>query len=479
MAALRLHARRSSHSSRCSSRSPLAPVASAQERHERSADMSHVENLPYAARQRHAELRHRHRVRDARRRASTRSPARTERPADRRHHATRRARIVARLRLRRHPGRRPGLHAQRATRPAARSSTYTVGHARRRRTRRPCYREAAALGFDVRDAATGRGKQRHVHRRHHRPAHPRTVVLRRGRAGLAQPDRAPERRLPLQLELRPDHVASQPAIEVFDISDLGAAGAVGELALPTRPGPRHRVARHHVQRRRHARVLRGALARRRSSTRRDPAAPTIVTSFVDPAINVWHQADPFTIIDPAARERDFLVVEDEFAGRDRHGPVPQRRRARLRRHRRARGAPGQRRLLEHRRVGPTPTARPGRCTAHVLDIHEASRLMTIAFYNGGAAPRHGRAASSPQIEETAESATTGLPSCPSPASRWRSTGAESVGVREIASAGFSRYRAPRRAERAPMGTGFVYHAILASVRRHASRSQVDDAHRRP
>ena len=27
----------------------------------------------------------------------------------------------------------------------------------------------------------------------------------------------------------------------------------------------------------------------------DPANPIIVTSFVDPAINVWHQADPVTL----------------------------------------------------------------------------------------------------------------------------------------------------------------------------------------
>ena len=53
----------------------------------------------------------------------------------------------------------------------------------------------------------------------------------------------------------------QPAIEVVDISDLAAPRHAGELALPDAPRPRHRVARHHVQHRRHARVLRRAVAR--------------------------------------------------------------------------------------------------------------------------------------------------------------------------------------------------------------------------
>jgi hypothetical protein len=29
---------------------------------------------------------------------------------------------------------------------------------------------------------------------------------------------------------------------------------------------------------------------------------------------VWHQSDPFTLVEGSGREREYLVVEDEFAG---------------------------------------------------------------------------------------------------------------------------------------------------------------------
>ena len=68
-----------------------------------------------------------------------------------------------------------------------------------------CYREAAALGFEVLKAdGTGRNGTFIVDITD--PLAPRTVSFVRGRAGLAQQDRAPERQLPLQLQLGPDHV---------------------------------------------------------------------------------------------------------------------------------------------------------------------------------------------------------------------------------------------------------------------------------
>lgn len=36
----------------------------------------------------------------------------------------------------------------------------------------------------------------------------------------------------------------------------------------------------------------------------DPANPSVLTSFLDPAINVWHQSDPVTIGD-----REFLLAK--------------------------------------------------------------------------------------------------------------------------------------------------------------------------
>ena len=55
---------------------------------------------------------------------------------------------------------------------------------------------------------------------------------------------------------------------------------------------------------------------------RNPAAPAVITSFLDPAINVWHQLEPFTLTDETGREREFLIAEDEFAGAVGTGQCP-------------------------------------------------------------------------------------------------------------------------------------------------------------
>jgi hypothetical protein len=37
---------------------------------------------------------------------------------------------------------------------------------------------------------------------------------------------------------------------------------------------------------------------------------------------VWHQSDPFTLVDGSGREREYVVVEDEFAGAVGTGQSP-------------------------------------------------------------------------------------------------------------------------------------------------------------
>jgi hypothetical protein len=49
----------------------------------------------------------------------------------------------------------------------------------------------------------------------------------------------------------------------------------------------------------------------------DPANPTIISTFVDPTIQVWHQWDPIDI-----DGRRFLFIEDEFAGATGLGQCP-------------------------------------------------------------------------------------------------------------------------------------------------------------
>ncbi len=115
----------------------------------------------------------------------------------------------------------------------------------------------------------------------------------------------------------------------------------------------------------------------------NPGNPSIVTSFLDPAINVWHQSDPFTLTDPATgKKRDFLMVEDEFVGAVGTGQCPN-------------GGVHVYDITGANELNPVKLgywnidevrltdSATNSCTAHVFDIHEKEAIMTIAFYNGG------------------------------------------------------------------------------------------------
>ncbi len=114
-----------------------------------------------------------------------------------------------------------------------------------------------------------------------------------------------------------------------------------------------------------------------------PAAPRVISTIVDPTINVVHQADPVRITDPVLGARDFLIIEDEFAGALGTGQCPNggvhvydvtgTREAR----------PVKVGYWNIAEVRPTSDSPIGRCTAHVFDLHEKAGVMTIAYYNGG------------------------------------------------------------------------------------------------
>ena len=170
------------------------------------------------------------------------------------------------LRLRRHPGRRAGLPPGRQA--GARVRRLRVGHVRRRHV------DVLPRGAGARlRRPQGRRhrQERHVHRRADEPARAEDGLVRRRRAGHAQPLDPPERQVPLQLELRPHHVG---AAGDRDLRHLGlrrpAQGPRARAADP--PGPRHRVARHHLQHQGRPRVLRRPLAGR-DHQHRGPGAP--------------------------------------------------------------------------------------------------------------------------------------------------------------------------------------------------------------
>jgi hypothetical protein len=242
-----------------------------------------------------------------------------------------------------------------------------------------CYREAEALGFDVRKP-NGTGKNGTFILEVTDPMAPRTLSFAEVAQGSHNQTVHPSGRY--MYNSNSDLITSAlPAIEVIDMTDLSAPRTVTELALPTRPGlgtESHDISFNPEG----TRAYSAALSQGVIIDTRNPAEPQVITSFLDPAINVWHQAEPFRLTDELGREREFLIVEDEFAGALGTGQCPN----------------GGVHVYEitgglerdPRKVGywnidevrPTDQV-DGRCTAHVFDVHEDAQVMTIAYYNGG------------------------------------------------------------------------------------------------
>jgi hypothetical protein len=237
-----------------------------------------------------------------------------------------------------------------------------------------CYREAEALGFEV-IKPNGQGKNGTFIVELTNPLAPATVSFVEVEQGSHNHTIHPSGGY--LYNSNSDLITSfQPAIEIFDISDFAAPAKVAELALPTRPGlgtESHDITFSDDGNRAYS----AALSQGVVIDTTDPAAPSIVSSWLDPAINVWHQADPFS-----AGGRDFVFVEDEFAGAlsapacpsggfhiyEVTGELEQ--------------APKKVGYWNIDDVGPTHDPE-GTCTAHVFDIHERRQVMTVAYYNGG------------------------------------------------------------------------------------------------
>ena len=242
-----------------------------------------------------------------------------------------------------------------------------------------CYQEAAALGFEVKKSATA-GKNGTFIADVTDPLNPKTVSFVEITQGAHNQTVHPSGNF--LYNSNSDLITSfQPAIEIFDISDPTAPKSAGELSLPPYPGlgtESHDITFSDDG----TRAYSAALSQGVIIDTSNPAQPTIISSFLDPTINVWHQMDPFTMTDASGREREFVIAEDEFVGAVGTGQCPN-------------GGVhvfettgGMERAPE--KVGywnidtiDTTDQVDGRCTAHVFDIHEDEQIMTIAYYNGG------------------------------------------------------------------------------------------------
>ncbi len=177
--------------------------------------------------------------------------------------------------------------------------------------------------------------------------------------------------------------ALNPGIEIFDITDLTNPVALDTLELPARPGlgtDSHDITFSADGKRAYS----AALSQTVIINTEDPAAPFVVSSFVDPVINVEHQANPITITDPILGTRDFLIIEDEFggaAGADQTCPSGGTH---------VYDVTGDLEMTPVKvgswyvaDVANTNAAGLRSCTAHVFDIHEEAAIMTMSFYGGG------------------------------------------------------------------------------------------------
>ncbi len=171
-----------------------------------------------------------------------------------------------------------------------------------------------------------------------------------------------------------------PAIEIVDISDLRTPKVVGEVALMTFPGigtESHDISFNADG----SRAYVAALSHGEILDTTDPANPKSLATIIDPAVNVWHQAEEVTI-----DGRSFLIAEDEFAGAEGTGTCP------------SGGvhvydltdetSPAKVGMFNIDQVGVAPgndieNQYLARCTAHVFQIHREQKLMVMGWYNAG------------------------------------------------------------------------------------------------
>ena len=244
-----------------------------------------------------------------------------------------------------------------------------------------CYEEARALGFTNTRKANGQGANGTFVADVTDPLNPTTVSFVAVPKGSHNQTVHPSGKFFYNSNSDLITSAGDQGIEVFDVTDFLAPKLATKLALPLRPGlgtESHDITFNADG----TRAYSAALSQTVIINTEDPANPSIVSSFVDPAINVEHQSDPFSLTDADGNRRDYLIVEDEFAGAAGAEPACpsggvhvyeitgdlERNPVKV----------GYWNIDDVRPIGPLDT-----CTAHVFDVHEDEGIMTIAFYAGG------------------------------------------------------------------------------------------------
>ncbi|MCW2608219.1 MAG: putative secreted protein [Frankiales bacterium] len=181
-----------------------------------------------------------------------------------------------------------------------------------------------------------------------------------------------------------DLITSVPgtAIEIYDISSFAAPKRLPDFPLPPVPTSLGSESHDIVFSADGKRAYSAALSQTAIIDTEDPAKPTLVTTIVDPTINVVHQATPLHMTDPLVGERDFLLIEDEFAGATGTGQCPNGGVHVYDVTGELEAAPVKVGYWNIDEVRAT-TATLGTCTAHVFQVNPGAKTMTIAYYDGG------------------------------------------------------------------------------------------------
>ncbi len=181
-----------------------------------------------------------------------------------------------------------------------------------------------------------------------------------------------------------------PGIEYYDITDFDAITRLGVLELPLTPASLGTESHDITFNADGTRAYSAALSQGVVIDTTDVASPEIISTFVDPTINVWHQSDPITLDagtpEDESDDRTLLVVEDEVAGAIGTGQCPnggvhifdvtgdlEQTPVKL----------GYWNIDEARVMAADGSPAAGGCTAHVFRLYPEAGIMTISYYNGG------------------------------------------------------------------------------------------------
>ena len=179
--------------------------------------------------------------------------------------------------------------------------------------------------------------------------------------------------------------ALNAGIEVYDIRDLGAPRLAAVLPLPPFPGlgsESHDITFNEEG----TRAYSAALSHTAIIDTTVVDRPRIISTIVDPTINVHHQATKVTLSDGnLGVTRDFLLIEDELAGAAGFDPCPSGGLHIYDVTGPLEAAPvklGYWNIADLRY--PTAEGNVGaQCTMHVFQVHPEAGILTAAFYNGG------------------------------------------------------------------------------------------------